>query len=254
MSSQFDALPGTYDDFTTTPFRRFLETPSVLGAIGDLHGASVLDLGCGSGAYTRLVRQQGAARVTGMDVSPGMITHARARETVEPLGVDYLLGGDLPDALAGAFDLVLGVYVLPYARNRAELGRLCATAARALRPGGRFVTLPVHPGYRPGTVSYAPYGFQLTAAAPPTDGSPVLLHLRFGGHDRAVTARYWSKSALEKALSDTGFVEPRWTDPRVYEPGIAAHGSAYWHDYLAHPHTVIVDCRKSDCRKTESGG
>ncbi|MEU8540522.1 bifunctional class I SAM-dependent methyltransferase/GNAT family N-acetyltransferase [Streptomyces sp. NPDC048717] len=107
MTSRFDPLPDLYDDFTATPFRRFLETPSVLDVVGDLRGAAVLDLGCGSGAYTRLVRRNGAARATGLDVSPGMIGHARARETAAPLGIDYILGGELPDELAGTFDLVL---------------------------------------------------------------------------------------------------------------------------------------------------
>ncbi|MEU7025020.1 class I SAM-dependent methyltransferase [Streptomyces sp. NPDC046203] len=246
MTSQFDPLPDLYDDFTATPFRRFLETPSVLDVVGDLRGAAVLDLGCGSGAYTRLVRRNGAARATGLDVSPGMIGHARARETAAPLGIDYILGGELPDELAGTFDLVLGVYVLPYARTRAELRQLCATAARALRPGGRFVTLPVHPGYRPGAVSYARYGFTLTATTPPSDGSPVELRLRFGGHDWAVTARYWSRPLLEKTLRDAGFAPPRWNDPGVDDAGIAAHGSTYWRDYLAHPHTAIIDCRKTE--------
>ncbi|RFU39938.1 class I SAM-dependent methyltransferase [Actinomadura logoneensis] len=250
MANQFDTLPDTYDDFTTTPFRVFLETPSVLGVLGDVRGAAVLDLGCGSGAYTRLVRQRGAARVSGLDVSEGMIAHARAREAAHPLGVEYFLG-DLPDRLAGAFDLVLGVYVLPYAATRAELGGLCATAARALRPGGRFVTLPIHPCFRSGAVSYAPYGFRMTAVEPLADGSPVSLNLRFNGRDHDITARYWSRAALEDALREAGFTSPRFSDPVVSEEGIAEHGAAFWNDYLAHPHTVIIDCRKRSVRADE---
>ncbi|WP_316528215.1 class I SAM-dependent methyltransferase [Kitasatospora brasiliensis] len=247
MTSPFDTLPVTYDDFSAIPFRTHLETPSVLRALGDLRGAKALDLGCGSGFYTRLLRHRGAARVTGIDISTGMIAHARAEETARPLGVDYLLGdGTLPDHLAGTFDLVLGVYVLPYATTLAELRQLCTTAARALRPGGRFVTLPMHPDVRAGTISYAPYGFELTAAGPPADASPVLLHLRFPGHaPEAVTAYYWSRDTLEGALREAGFARPRWTELTVAEPGVAAHGEAYWHDYLAHPHTVIADCRTS---------
>ncbi|WP_412074759.1 class I SAM-dependent methyltransferase [Streptomyces xanthophaeus] len=244
MTSQFDTLPDTYDDFTGTAFRTHLETPSVLRALGSLDGAAVLDLGCGSGVYTRLLKQQGAARATGLDISAGMIGHARAEEAAEPLGIDYV-HGSLPDQLAGAFDLVLGVYVLPYATTRAELRQLCATASRALRPGGRFVTLPIHPGFSPGAVSYAPYGFTLTAPQPPGDGSPVTLNLRFAGHDECVTARFWTRATLEETLLEAGFTRPRWTDPSVTEQGIAVRGESYWRDYLTAPHTVIVDSVKA---------
>lgn len=193
MTSQFDTLPSTYEDFTGTAFRTHLETPSVLTALGELHGMRVLDLGCGSGVYTRLLKQHGASHATGLDISAGMIDHARAQEAADPIGVDYL-DGTLPDHLAGTFDLVLGVYVLPYATTPAELRELCGTAAAALRPGGRFVTLPIHPGFRPDAVSYARYGFTLAAAEPLADASPVTLNLRFDGHDDTVTARYWTRA------------------------------------------------------------
>lgn len=242
-SSQFDTLPSTYEDFTGTAFRTHLETPSVLTALGDLHGMRVLDLGCGSGVYTRLLKQYGAAHATGLDISAGMISHARAQEAADPIGVDYL-DGALPDHLAGTFDLVLGVYVLPYATTPAELLELCSTAATALRPGGRFVTLPVHPGFRPDAVSYARYGFTLAAAEPLADASPVTLNLRFDGHDDTVTARYWTRATLDATLRRTGFARPRWSDPTVTGHGITAHGADYWHDYLSHPHTAIIDCAK----------
>ncbi|MFJ9417603.1 class I SAM-dependent methyltransferase [Streptomyces sp. NPDC101227] len=244
MTSQFDTLPATYEDFTATRFRTCLEIPSVRRALGDLGGAAVLDLGCGSGVYTRWVRRHGAARATGLDVSAGMIGHARAQEAADPVGVDYVLGA-LPDHLAGTFDLVLGVYVLPYATTHAELRQLCDTAAHALRPGGRFVTLPIHPGFRPGAVSYTSYGFRLTAREPLADGSPVTLNLCFQSHDETVTARFWTRATLEGTLRAAGFTCPRWTDPTVSEEGIAEHGEPYWRDYLTHPHMVITDCVKA---------
>jgi toxoflavin synthase len=41
---------------------------------------SVLDLACGEGFYTRLLRQTGAGRVVGVDLSAGMIALARQEE------------------------------------------------------------------------------------------------------------------------------------------------------------------------------
>jgi len=45
-----------------------LELEAILGAAANLHGRSVLDVGCGDGAYVILAWTQGA-RVTGVDIS-----------------------------------------------------------------------------------------------------------------------------------------------------------------------------------------
>jgi 2-polyprenyl-3-methyl-5-hydroxy-6-metoxy-1,4-benzoquinol methylase len=55
--------------------------------VGPLEGTRVLDLACGFGFYTRLLKQEGAAQVVGVDLSPEMIRLARANEQAEPLGV-----------------------------------------------------------------------------------------------------------------------------------------------------------------------
>jgi len=49
----------------------------------------VLDLACGFGFYTRLLKQHGAAEVIGIDISPEMVRLGREQERTEPLGVTY---------------------------------------------------------------------------------------------------------------------------------------------------------------------
>lgn len=39
---QFDQLGDTYDTFSRSPFRQYLEFPSTFAAIGDISGLSVL--------------------------------------------------------------------------------------------------------------------------------------------------------------------------------------------------------------------
>ena len=41
--------------------------------LGPLDGKRVLDLACGFGIYTQLLKQHGAAQVIGVDISPEML-------------------------------------------------------------------------------------------------------------------------------------------------------------------------------------
>mgnify|MGYP001191697105 CR=1 FL=1 len=134
-ADQFSALALEYDRTQELPFVRYLETPGVLPVIGDVTGRSVLDVGCGSGLYTRLLKRMGARRVVGLDRSAGMVDHARAVERDAPLGVEYVLRDAADTAGLGPFDLVFGAYVLPYADTVAHLRSMCAGLAAALAPG-----------------------------------------------------------------------------------------------------------------------
>ncbi|MER7759683.1 class I SAM-dependent methyltransferase [Streptomyces sp. NPDC097619] len=244
VRSQFDALAAMYEEFSELPFREHLEFPSVLALAEPAPGLRVLDLGCGSGVYSRRLAERGA-RVTGIDESAGMIAHAVEREERERLGITYHSGA-LPDDLAGTFDLVLAVYVLPYATDFDELVRLCRRAATALRPGGRFLTLPIHPSFHPDADYYAPYGFRLHEEEPRRDASPVGLDLRFGTHEARVTARFWTAVTLEGALAEAGFAGTRWRAHRLSERA-AAH-RPFFRPYLDVPHAAIIDTVKEVSR------
>jgi ubiquinone/menaquinone biosynthesis C-methylase UbiE len=84
--------------------------------LADLRGNErILDVGCGNGMYLAdLVRRQHRGTVTGMDLSPGMLSAARRRSAVS------LLVGDaqrLPFDDA-SFDRVLGMHMLYHVPDR----------------------------------------------------------------------------------------------------------------------------------------
>jgi 2-polyprenyl-3-methyl-5-hydroxy-6-metoxy-1,4-benzoquinol methylase len=54
----------------------------------------VIDIASGEGFYTRMIRQRGAAKVTGVDLSEKMIGLARASEAQQRLGIDYIVGDE----------------------------------------------------------------------------------------------------------------------------------------------------------------
>ena len=58
-------------------FNDLLEFPAFTALLPDIEGKSVLDLGCGFGPHAKYYVEQGASRVTGVDISERMLEHAR---------------------------------------------------------------------------------------------------------------------------------------------------------------------------------
>jgi len=94
----------------------------------------VVDLGCGTGLCGRLVGKF-CARLTGVDISPGMLQRAGRHGCYHYL-VESELTFFLDDAPEHCFDMALSVDTLCYF---GALDRVFAGLARALKPGGIFV-------------------------------------------------------------------------------------------------------------------
>ncbi|MEV6581219.1 class I SAM-dependent methyltransferase [Streptomyces sp. NPDC051582] len=256
MVSQFDSTRHAYErSMEQMPFRQHVEAHSFLKAIGDVKGRSVLDLGCGTGWYARRLSAQGAARVVGVDESQAMI--ACARRQLVPR-VTYVVGdarSPIP-ALAGGFDVVTAMYVLPYMPTRQALLDICETARHALRPeGGRFLVMTLNPHFSTQPNWYRRYGMTLLARDPQREGSPGHLSARVDDHVIDVDFFCWSADAHEQALRQAGFSAISWHHPDVSDEGLAAYGAKYWHPYLATPHALIIDAIAGPrADSTDAGG
>ncbi|MEU6313125.1 class I SAM-dependent methyltransferase [Streptomyces sp. NPDC047014] len=255
--SQFDTAADAYEaSANDLPVRPHIEYPSIRRHCGDLAGKSVLDLGCGTGMYSRHLVRWGARTVIGADISAGMLGRAREIEKEAPLGIVYL-ERDLTQPcacdpefadLAGNIDLVLAVYVLCYATSREDLVAMCRTARADLRPGGRFIAPVLNPDYADAGEHpdhYAGYGFTLTGTAPRGEGSPVRLDAWFpegsGIEPVRVDAVWWSRRTYEEALREAGFTSVTWHRMQVTDQGVAERGSAYWANYLSRPHALVIE-------------
>lgn len=114
----------------------------------DLRGLAVLDIGCGLGGVDlHLVRQHGAARVTGIDIEDWLIDRCRAlaskygiADRTEFIRVDP---GPLPFA-DGSFDVVTSKDSIIHV---ADKHALAADVFRLLKPGGRFAASDWLAGY-----------------------------------------------------------------------------------------------------------
>jgi len=244
MAAQYDAIAREYQRTKESPLRRHVEAYSFFQMLGDVSGLAVLDLACGEGFYTRLIRQAGAAAVTGVDISSAMIALAKEDERQSPLGIAYLCGdvAVLPDL--GAFDVVSAAYLLHYAPDESTLQAMCVRIASQLKPGGRFVCINENPGQRAEDYAgYTQYGFNKSVQLPRQEASAITYAMVSGRSMIRFDAYYFSRETYESALRAAGFSEIVWRPLELAPEGVVECGSEYWREYLGNPPVVGLECR-----------
>jgi len=244
MTTDYDAIAEEYKKAKLQPWRSYIETFMLFNLAGDLTGKSVLDLACGEGFHTRLLRQKGATRVVGVDISAGMIDLARKEEEHRPLGIEYVEQDVKELCLQEEFDLVFAAWLLNYAETREDLLEMCHGIARHLKPGCRFVTINNNPDYTGTGDSMRKYGFTRDATAP-VDGTPVAWKFFLDdGTTVEITNYYLSPSIHAWAFASAGLRNLRWHHPRVAPEGLTEYTEDFWTDFLRFKPAVCMDCEK----------
>lgn len=110
--AEYDAIADLYRDSKQLPFRDVVERCTLFEMLGDIRGNTVMDMACGDGFYTRLLKRAGASKVTGVDVSAEMIRLAEQEELRQPLGCRYLHQDVATLEPAGPMDVVVAMYLL----------------------------------------------------------------------------------------------------------------------------------------------
>ncbi len=185
-------VAGTFDTFAASFESKLAKlsyrAPALVAAMLDDSGLrpskrlDVLDAGCGTGLCGPLVAPY-ARRLTGVDLSAGMLAQAKGKNVY-----DALVEGELTEYLRNseeAFDLIVSADTLVY------FGRLedvVAAAAAALRPGGLLIFTLEHGGGGGATPDYH-----------------LELHGRYC-HSRAYVERLLSHAGL---VSEIGHAELR---------------------------------------------
>lgn len=141
----WDACGEAFDRYTSASdsFSDNIERPAIEQLIGELAGARVLDLGCGSGTYSLSFAEK-ESEVVGLDLSPTMISLAQERARQLGVEVDFRVADirePLPFNDAG-FDIVFTGTALHYVENIEAFMR---EAARLMKPTARLVASVLHP-------------------------------------------------------------------------------------------------------------
>jgi len=110
-----------------------------------IRGRDVLEIGCGTGRHTLRLAGQGN-RVTGLDLSPGMLAIARDKlkgyEGVRLIEADVMTCDMAACGGSGPFDAAVAALVVEHI---ADLPRLFARVAAVLKPEGELFLSEIHP-------------------------------------------------------------------------------------------------------------
>jgi SAM-dependent methyltransferase len=133
VGGHFERVAAVYESLRTTD-----EAPvHTIGQLLPDRPVTGLDIGCGTGRYSRLLRAslRDGSRLVVSDVSAAMLAQLTAGHHGQARGVAPLLAAaeDLP-LRAASLDLVTAFNCV----HHFDLGRFLAAAARVLKPGGQL--------------------------------------------------------------------------------------------------------------------
>ena len=242
---EYDEIAGQYKEAATEEriHRKYVLIPTFIHFLGDVRNKSVLDLACGEGFWTRLIKGNGAATAAGIDSSKKMVGLARDKEEECPLGIEYSVHDVASLPRLGEFDLITAMFLLHYARTRDELSAMCDNIFSNLKAGGRFLSVnisPVHP-----LQNDKRYEFTREAKGPLKEGDAMTTTIFKEGVELcSFRVYFWKKETYEIALEKAGFRAIRWYHPIISKEGIAQFGLDFWKEYLETPANVVLECGK----------
>jgi ubiquinone/menaquinone biosynthesis C-methylase UbiE len=129
--------PNSMSDFTGRP--------PVFELCGDVTGKEIVDIGCGEGYCSRVLKKKGAKSLEGIDISPEMIKLAKNQNRSE---LSNFQVGDITQMPYenSSFDLALGMFVYNYL-NIDQMTQSFKEVYRILKSEGSFVFAVPHPAF-----------------------------------------------------------------------------------------------------------
>lgn len=204
--------------------------PNLLRLLGDVSGKRVLDLACGQGQFSRLLREE-KAHVTGVDLGKELIAIAESHNvSIKEAGthkVQYFNGSadDLYMLKNASFDITVCVLAL---QNIEKLQKTLEEVRRVLVKDGHFVFVLNHPAFRNPRKTRWDYddkeGVQYRRVDEYMSESHVKIDMTPGSksHKKFTVSFHRPLQVYMKALSKYGFAITRleeWVSHRSSEKG-----------------------------------
>ncbi|KAF2996228.1 hypothetical protein E8E13_003023 [Curvularia kusanoi] len=259
QSTQYDSIGAKYLEIKVLPAVQ-PEMCSVLSALGGeegVMGRKCLDLACGTGKYTHLLSSLGATSVTGYDISPAMISSAKA--TYPPsshpslhFGVaDCSVPSSLPAESTGSFDLVFSAWFLNYAGTERELTNMFRVVQEQMssQRGSRFVGLTTDAHDPDVSIpKHGFYGLDVFVLDPAYVDPDTGVHLgtkarvRVGGEGGFEFDCFQFRANVYERCAGRAGLEVKWRE--VVVPDDERRGTGYWDEWLRRPTFSMMEARR----------
>lgn len=136
-SRNYDSIAREYHDMRTKEnpkgwfYNELLEMPATLELLGNVRSKKILDFGCGTGIYAKLLTKKGAI-VKGFDISGEMIKIAKE----ENPNLDLRVGSGYKIPFREKFDIVFASLVVHYLEDWDKMFR---EVKKVLKTNGYFI-------------------------------------------------------------------------------------------------------------------
>jgi ubiquinone/menaquinone biosynthesis C-methylase UbiE len=134
----YNLMAESYHKARTNPttvgwfYNEYLEMPTTLKMLGNVRGKKILDIGCGTGLYARILKKKGA-NVKGIDISERMVEIARK----EVPNIEFKIGtAEKLPYKSKEFDIVLAALMTEYLSS---WNKMLKEVKRVLKPHGLFI-------------------------------------------------------------------------------------------------------------------
>lgn len=172
---------------------------SLLSYLNPIRDKSILDYGCGSGTFCRVLSEKKAI-VTGVDISESMIEVAKEGRTDN---IDYyqITSGNLAFLPENSFDYVVSNFVFCTISTRQEIIKIMSSINRVLRKNGSLIIMNTNWDKSNGQEFVS---FKLQYNRSLISGSPVTSVIKT---EPPIILKdyYWSKANYFELLTESGF-------------------------------------------------
>lgn len=205
----------------------------VEGLLGEIGGKRILDYGCGSGKFSRRLRDLGAL-VTAVDVSKKAINRAKQKDRAN-VNYELIENEDLSFLDEDSMDHAVATFVFCTMQHNSQVRKIAQQIYQKLRPEGYFIVLEPHPdslGYK-----YV----SMKRERPKEVKSEVPIKVQLTGMNTLFYDYWRSIEDYVKLLVDAGFKVDEIREPIVEN---CPH-ETFWKDERIQPPLLIVRAKKS---------
>ena len=219
--------------------------PTFYDVLGDVKGLTVLDVGCGNGYFTEKIKEKGAAKVIGVDISSAMLELAIERERINKLDISYLQHDAIKMPKIGDFDIVTCTFLFHYSKTKDELFSMVKNCFANLKGRGRLIAI----NHNPDHPTFKDERFDSCVSAPrePIEEGDGLIVSILGKDKKPIcqfTNYFWKKETYNNLFFNAGFKKIKWHGLKVSEEGIKLYGKEAWKGYEEKSNIIIIECFK----------